>query len=90
MLVQHLALLDSAISKTMTQRPLPSKSRLLARMALSFGLPMYIFTCGMLWKLGGLTVPTAFGLAVVCAPCSFGFAAAMVAILEKKYGPFKD
>jgi hypothetical protein len=51
---------------------------------------MYVLGCGMFWKLGALTVSTAFGLALICALCSFGFAAAMVTIAEKKYGPFKD
>jgi hypothetical protein len=74
----------------MIRRPLPSKSRLLLRMALTWGIPMYVFACGMLWKLNALTVATAFGLAVICALCSFGFAAGMVAYMDKKFGPFKD
>jgi hypothetical protein len=51
---------------------------------------MYVFICALLWKYGGLTASTAFGAVLICALASFGFAAAMVAILEKKYGPFKD
>jgi hypothetical protein len=74
----------------MTRRPLPSKSRLLVRMALSWGVPMYVLGCGMLWNLDALTVATAFALAVICALCSFGFAAGMVAHMDKKFGPFKD
>jgi hypothetical protein len=59
-------------------------------MALGWGVPMYVFGCGMFWKLHALTVATAFGLAVICALCSFGFAAGMVAYMDKKLGPFKD
>jgi hypothetical protein len=44
----------------------------------------------MLWKYGGLTVPTAFGAVLICTLGSFGFAAVFVSIIEKKYGPFGD
>jgi hypothetical protein len=74
----------------MIQRPLPSKSRLLVRTALIWGVPMYVFMCGMFWKFDALTVATAFGLAIICTLGSFGFAAAMVAFMDKKFGPFKD
>jgi hypothetical protein len=74
----------------MILRPLLSKSRLLVRMALTWGIPMYLFMCAMLWKFDTLTVATAFVLAIFCALCSFGFAAGMVAYMDKKFGPFKD
>jgi hypothetical protein len=59
-------------------------------MAVSCGIPMYVLVCVMFWQLNALTVATAFGLAVICALCSFGFAAGMVAYMDKKFGPFKD
>jgi hypothetical protein len=68
----------------------PSKNRMLARTALFWGIPMFVFMCAMLWKYQALTVFTVFALAVICAAASFGFAAAFVATMEKKYGPFKD
>jgi hypothetical protein len=74
----------------MKRRALPSKSRLLTTTALGFGIPMCVFTCAMLWKMGGLTVSSAFGVVLLCALGSFGFAAAFVHTIEKKYGPFKD
>jgi hypothetical protein len=74
----------------MIQKRPPSKSRLLMRMALLWGVPMYVFMGGMLWKFDALTVATAFGLAIICALCSFGFGAGMVAYMDKKFGPFKD
>jgi hypothetical protein len=68
----------------------PSKNRMLATTALCWGIPMFIFLCAMFWKYQALTVFTVFVLAVLCAAGSLGFAAAFVATMEKRYGPFKD
>jgi hypothetical protein len=51
---------------------------------------MYVLGCGMFWKLNALTVATAFALAVICALYSFGFAAGMVAYVDKRFGSSKE
>jgi hypothetical protein len=59
-------------------------------MTLGWGVPIYVFGCGIFRKLHALTVATAFGLAVICALCGLGFAAGMVAYMDKKFVRFKD
>lgn len=74
----------------MKRGSLPSKNRLLVTIALAWGIPMCAMACAALWKYGGLTASTAFGVIIMCVLCSLGFAAIFVSFIEKKHGPFKD
>jgi hypothetical protein len=58
--------------------------------ALIWATPMSIFFCWLCWRLGNLTIATAFFAIVVSLAGGFAYSRIMYEFVRRKYGPASD
>jgi hypothetical protein len=71
-------------------RSVQSKKSFVVSIALIWATPMSIVFYALFWKLGALTIVTAFAIVCMSVAAGSGFAAVLYAFVKGKYGFAED